>query len=151
MKLYNVYIRNSENGAIDGLVLVENGISYKALFFNVIWFMYYRMWKELFALFILIWSIFFLHEKHILPNHSAVTVTIISILIMVSINANYWRSKNLQKGGYKFYGCVFGKSREMAKLRFIEGYIENHPNDNDLFSEFILNPVKRKRQSLLFH
>ncbi len=143
MKLYNAYIKNSENGAVDDLVLIKNGTSYKALFFSIIWFIYHRMWKETFILFAVIWGLIYLQEKSILPGYEAVTIIIICLSLIIAVNANFWYSKYLQKRNYQFSGCVFGKNQEMAKLRFVEGYIENHPKDSALFSEAVLNPANK--------
>ena len=48
--------------------------------------------------------------------------------LMIGVNANYWYSELLQKDGYEFMGCIFGKSPEQAKVKFIGNYLEDERN-----------------------
>ena len=142
MKLFNAYIKKSEDNAIDDLVFIKDGTCYQALFFNIIWFLYHKMWKISLILLVLMVALF--QKSAIADNYLALFVVTLSASLWISVNANEWYSRFLEKKDYQFSGCVFAKNKEMAKLRFIEGYLESRSGNSNLFSAAILRPETGK-------
>ena len=128
MKLYNSYIKTRETGDVEDLIFIKNGFSFYALFLNVLYFMYYGMYR---LLFIVLFSEIALVKMLGVYNPSIfdVLIIIISTSLVIGVNANYWHSKFLARKGYKFIGSVFGENKEAAKLRFVEGYIEKYDDE----------------------
>jgi len=130
MKLYNVLVKRNPAGKIEDIVLMKDGFSWLAFFFNGLWFLYYRMWKEFFVL-ILVNAVFIFFAK-ISSNFDRVLLET-AFIFMIALNANYWRAEHLKKKTYELVGIVFGANRIDAKLHFVDGFDEE-------FDEAILNP-----------
>lgn len=130
MKLYNVLVKRNPAGKIEDIVLMKDGFSWLAFFFNGLWFLYYRMWKEFFVL-ILVNAAFIFFAK-ISSNFDRVLLET-AFIFMIALNANYWRAEHLKKKSYELVGIVFGANRIDAKLHFVDGFDEE-------FDEAILNP-----------
>jgi hypothetical protein len=126
MKLYNSYIKISKKGSAEDVILVKDSISYPALFFTPLWIIHHKMWKEgaIFAgIFVVL---FFLKDKFITSGD--IFSIYVAMALMISVNANYWYSQLLHHNGYEFRGCIFGKSPEAAKVKFIDNYLEDERN-----------------------
>ena len=57
MKLYRALVKFDKDNKIENIVVVDDGFSWKALFFNPLWFLFHRMWIE-FIMFLLIFFCF---------------------------------------------------------------------------------------------
>lgn len=130
MKLYSVLVKKSPTGKIDDLVLLRDGFSWLAFFFNGLWFLYYQMWKEFLVLVSV--NVAFVFLAKISSNFDLVLLEI-AFIFLVALNANYWRTDHLKKKGYEMVGLVFGVNHVDAKLHFVKGFKTE-------FSEAILNP-----------
>lgn len=116
MKLFNIFVKkNSEEQIID-IVFLREGFSWKAFIFSNLWFLYHKMWREFFALF-LINFVFVLFDKIYFESDKILLE--VGLLFVVGLNATYWRGLYLQKNNYEFLGTVFGSDDEDAKLRFV--------------------------------
>ncbi|MCE3255114.1 MAG: hypothetical protein K0R25_608 [Rickettsiaceae bacterium] len=143
MKLFSIYIKKSKNEAVQDLVMVKNSFSFSAFFFNIFWFLQHKMWKESLAL-VLVGTLFIeVVYKDIFEFFDA-AILIFGLLLIIAINAGYWYGENLKARGYQFFGCVFGKNRDEAKIRFIENYFQK---DTDIFCESIVDLKKFKEST----
>lgn len=130
MKLYNALVKRNPTGKIEDIVLIKDGFSWSAFLFSGLWFLYYRMWKDLLALIAVNFAFVFLAK--ISSSFDRIFLEF-GFFFLIALNANYWRADHLKKKGYEFVGLVFGANQIDAKLRFVEGL-------EDEFSEAILNP-----------
>ena len=136
MKLFNIYLKKSDNQTIEDLVVIKDGFSFPAFWFSIFWFLQHRMWKECLGL-VLISSIFIsvLHNKGWFGSFD--TLIIVSgFLLIVGLNANYWYEQHLLAQQYQFVGCVFGENKDEAKLRFISNCFKDE-EQNKIFSPSI--------------
>ena len=139
MKLYNSYLKKSKTGLAEDLILVKNGFSYPAFFFTPLWIIHHKMWKELSALILIFLTFYFLNQKTLL-NSTDIFSIYFSLALMVGVNANYWYSELLSSDNYQFMGCIFGKSSEAAKVKFIDNYLRDEKND---FADSIFDVRKK--------
>jgi hypothetical protein len=120
MKLYNVFIKQDSKGAIEDIRLLKDGISFLALIFTPLWFLYYRMWKEFFA--VIIVTAIFSNLSGTFSGGEDILLEFI-LVFMIALNANYWLGEHLRKNKhYNFSGIVFGKNAAEAKLNFARNF-----------------------------
>lgn len=127
MKLYNSYIKISKAGSAEDVILVKDGISYPAFFFAPLWMIHHRMWREFFAFILAFFVLIFFKDKELLTGNDVFSAYL-AFAVMLGVNANYWYSRGLVNKGYEFRGCIFGKSSEQAKVKFIDNYLEDERN-----------------------
>lgn len=145
MKLFNIYIKKSENQSIEDLAVIKNGFSIFAFLFNILWFLQHKMWKESSAL-ILVSTVFgVLFHRGWFGSLDMFGLEL-GLLLIVGLNANYWYEQHLLKLKYQFAGCVFGKNRDEAKLRFVSNCFKDD-NENNIFCPSIGNFKKTKEHS----
>ena len=53
MKLYRALVKFDKENKIENIIVVDDGFSWKAFFFNPLWFLFHRMWIEV-AMFVAI-------------------------------------------------------------------------------------------------
>ena len=140
MKLYNALIKKNKEGKIEDVILLKEGFSFFAFLFSGLWFLYHKMWKELFALILI--NITFAFLGKISSDFNKIFLEI-SFLFIIALNANYWLCDHLKKKGYQLVGMVFGENITNAKIRFIKNLEADFPE----FDDSILNP-KLHRQML---
>jgi hypothetical protein len=148
MKLYESYLKESKEGAIDDLIMVKNGFCYPAFFFNFVWFLYKGMLKwslVVLAVNILI-SILF---KDLAANFYSSLVVSTSVSFGIALNANYVYSEYLQKKGYKLKGCIFGKNKEDAEIKFISNLMSADKQKAELYASSLLQNSKSKKNKEL--
>lgn len=121
MQLYNSYIKKTQEGEIEDLIFVKNGFSFPAFIFSLAWFAYKKMFLVATTglLFIILLSNIF--SAFLKSDPAGTSIAFLTALLIIGVNGNYWYSKFLKRKGYDFVGCVFGKNKEEAKLRFVEG------------------------------
>jgi hypothetical protein len=137
MKLFNIYIKKSDNTAIEDLVMIKSGFSFPAFFLNVLWFLQHKMWKEFFSLVIFNIILITLFQKNFFGDFDFFALEL-GFLLVVALNANYWYEQYLRQQNYQFTGCVFGKNKDEAKLRFISNYFKDQ-DQNTIFCPSILD------------
>jgi hypothetical protein len=142
MKLFNIYIKKSESQTIEDLVVIKDGFSFPALLFNIFWFLQHRMWKECFGL-VLVNAVFiFIFNKGWFGSFDIFALEL-GLALIISLNANYWYEQHLLAQQYQFVGCVFGKNRDEAKLRFVSNCFKDD-EQNNIFCPSISNFKKTK-------
>jgi hypothetical protein len=120
MKIYNIFIKEDESGKIQDVKLLQDGFSLSAFIFTPLWFLYYKMWREFFAVIIFVFLLQFLAEKSLIFD--GILLQII-LTIMVAFNSNYWLAQHLQKKKkYKFIGAVFGKNNAQARINLVREF-----------------------------
>ena len=151
MKLFNIYIKKSEDqkvqasnqenlnnpqnnnlagnsGMIEEISAIKTGFHYGAFIFNLFWFLFYRMWKEALILSVVNLVMVVIYSKGIFTFWDLI-IMIFGLSLIMGLNAGYWLEQFLRKENYKFVGCVFGKNKEEAKLRFISNYFKSQDDD----------------------
>lgn len=142
MKLYNVLTLNNKEGKTEDILFLKEGFSWLAFIFSIFWFLYHKMWKESFALFIIAGAFAFFEESQILFGDSKFIVEILLDFI-IALNANHWFCESLVKKGYKFEGVVFAKNPAQARLRYVQNLdVDAKPSE---FSDAILDPKMHRK------
>lgn len=142
MKLYNVLTLNNKEGKTEDILFLKEGFSWLAFIFSIFWFLYHKMWKESFALFIIGGAFVFFEESQILTGDSKFIIEILLDFI-IALNANHWFCESLVKKGYKFEGVVFAKNPAQARLRYVQNLdVDAKPSE---FSDAILDPKMHRK------
>ncbi len=142
MKLFNIYIKKSENQTIEDLVVIKNCFSIFAFLFGIFWFLQHRMWKESFALVAVNIVFGFVFHKGWFGGLDIFGIEF-GLMLIIGLNANYWYEQHLLEQKYQFGGCVFGKNIDEAKLRFISNCFEDG-KQNNIFCPSITDFQKTK-------
>lgn len=137
MKLYNVLTLNNKEGKTQDVLFLKDGFSWLAFIFNIFWFLYHKMWKESFALFLIAGVFVVLEEAKIIYGDAKLIIEIL-LHFIIALNAYHWLGENLVKKGYQFQGVIFAKDAAQARLR----YVQNLEVDIEScqFSDAILDP-----------
>ena len=138
MKLYRALVKFDKDNKIENIVVVDDGFSWKALFFNPLWFLFHRMWIE-FIMFLLIFFCFGIFSKF--GDYDILMK--ISLIFMIALNSKTWYIDFLTKyKKYTFVGVAFGSNAVEAKIKIIEQIkLNNKENPEEIiFSESLLNP-----------
>lgn len=142
MKLYSAFIRKNNSNKIQDIILLKEGFSFLALFFNGLWFFYHKMWREFFALILVNISFAFFGEVW----HEFDKVFLeIALVIAIAINANYWLSEHLRNSGYEFAGMFFGDNLAEAQFNFSKSFGKNYDINMTEFDDSILNPKLHRK------
>ena len=129
MKLFHIYVKKLPNQAIDDLVVIENGFSFSASIFNILWFLQHKMWKESTALFFINIIFVFLSSKN-WSSGMDIWIILSGLTVMIGLNANYWYEEKLLKENYQFFGCVYSNNENEAKLKFASGRLDDEDRNN---------------------
>lgn len=148
MKLFNIYVQKAEDDTIKDLVLVKSGFSLWAFIFNILWFLQHKMWRESIGI-LLVNILFFTIINKISFGGSSSSILEFGLILIVALNANYWYEQHLKNHHYQFLGCVFGKNRDEAKLRFVENFF-NQSESNNKFCSSIFNLKKTTKTTQYF-
>jgi hypothetical protein len=148
MNLFNIYIKKSENEAIEDLAVIKNGFSFTAFLFGVLWFLQHKMWKEFCGLLLVNIVFIYIFNKGWFGVFDIFFLEL-GLFCIVGLNANYWHEQCLLAHQYQFVGCVFGKNKDEAKLRFISNCFKDGENNNIFcpsISEFKKSSSKNLQQ-----
>ena len=146
MKLFNIYIKKLPDQTIKDLIIIKNGFSFLAAIFNIFWFLQRKMWRES-LVFILVSIIFGLIFRNIWLDIA--DLCMFGLMLMIGLNANYWYEQNLLSQNYQFFGCVYGKNEDEAKLKFFANQLCDENRDN-IFRSFVSGVAKPKKTRLYF-
>lgn len=113
--LYSVFIKKNSDGKIDNVVFLKDGMSFYALLFNPLWFLYHKMWKEFFAMI----AILLLLSTTFPAENFLGAFLQIAFFLIVAFNCNYWLGEHLRKKDFTFAAMVFGKNISEAKVNFV--------------------------------
>lgn len=125
MKSYCIFIKkNKETEAMEDVILVKGSFNFNAMFFNIFWFLYHKMWI-CFSVSLLIFSFanLFLVEKTFF-------VFLLVFLIFIGLEANNLLLYNFKKGDYFFAGYSLGNDEKEAKVRFLDNINKENRNNN---------------------
>ena len=144
MKLFNIYTKKSKNNPIEDLIAVGNCFSFSAFLFSFLWFLQHKMWKE--SITVLVINIIFgiVIHRGWFSSYDAIIIEL-GLLLIIGLNAQYWYEQNLLGQDYQFIGCVFGKNKDEAKLRFISNCFKDS-GPNGIFCPSIANLHKTEEQ-----
>lgn len=138
MKLYSAFIKKNNSNKIQDVILLKEGFSFLALFFNGLWFFYHKMWREFLVLILV--NIIFATFGEVWPSFDKFFLEI-ALVITIAINANNWLAQHLKNNGYQFVGMFFGRDLEEAQLNFSKSYNINSAE----FDDEILNPKLHRK------
>lgn len=115
MKSYSIFIKkNKENESVDDVILVKEGFNFYALIFNILWFLFKKMWICSIVFIIIIPSILYIF------SHFVAFPIVLLILVFIGLEANDLLIKKFQKSDYYFVGYSTGNDEKEAKLRFLD-------------------------------
>ena len=136
MKLYNILVKYNKSGKIDDIVAINDGFSWKSLFFNPLWFIFNKMWIESF-LFVAIVILFNLIASQVFFGKYLLYM----FFFLVAFNAKYWKIDSLiSRRKYQLIAFVFGKNIDEAKNNFIHQITPKSSDYHEVFSNKILDP-----------
>lgn len=139
MRLYKVYAKKSEQGKINDIIVFKEGFSFMALFFNLVWLLYNKLWLKF------IQCILILFIAGNLPNtHFEVFVNVVVALSIAFYGHDWFSEKLVKRKGYIFEGYEFVKNRDEALLKFISCNKDtiSYPKING-FSQNFLESLKK--------
>ena len=138
MKLYKGLVKFDKKGKIEDIIVVDDSFSWKAFFFNPLWFLFHKMWIEFF-LFLLVLVVFI----HVFSFGAYNFLMQISLLFMVALNSKTWYEDFLVKRkNYLFLAMIFGNNKTEAKIKFINQISLKNKENNEkiIFSDNLLDP-----------
>lgn len=120
-KIYNVYIKKSQQNAIESALFVRDGFNIWAFIFEIFWFAYHRVWLVIFGL-ILFYAIkiYLLHSGFI--NLLQADVLTLALKFFLGFEASNFREKHLEKKGYILIDVVTAHDEMEAQKRFYDKY-----------------------------
>lgn len=119
LKTYTVHIKTDNNNNVQDIVFVEEGFSWKAFIFSILWTLFNRLWLASIILFIVYATIEILNNKGTVPVMSFALIKI-SIDVLLGFFADDILRAKLDRQGYVFYAIVAAESQAQAQLRFLE-------------------------------
>jgi hypothetical protein len=128
MKLFNIYIRKSENEIIEDFLAIKCNFAWLAFIFNALWFLQHRMFKEVALLTLIHILLISFFSKNIF-GLADIFILELGLSLIVGLNAHHWHEEYLKKGNYQFAGCVFGHNKDEAKLHFVSNCFKNKSVD----------------------
>lgn len=121
MKSFTIYLKKSADPINDAVYLSEN-FSFKALFFNLFWLLYHRLWMHAIAFSLMAVGIVELTQAYIIsPTISFATFIFVGIYI--GFNAKDYLRARLEREGYKLVDILMAKSTDEAEFKFISRFM----------------------------
>ena len=122
MKLYSCYAKIKCN-KVEDIFLIKEGFIFSAFLFNILWLIYYKMWKIFFIICVV--NIFFLKlfEFNIINTAQFFTL-LFCCSILIGVNANDFYNSFIKKKGYEFKGFVFGNDKSHAEYILLSQIIK---------------------------
>jgi hypothetical protein len=114
MKTFRVY-KTEQNV----LSFIQEGWSFWAFVFNVLWLIFMRLWLHGAAFFVILSILGFLHQD---GKISAEVLMLCNLLIniYISLNARDYLAVKLEKSGYKLVDIVIAHDLEEAEFRYLD-------------------------------
>ena len=138
MKLYKGLVKFDKKGKIEDIIVVDDSFSWKAFFFNPLWFLFHKMWIEFF-LFLSVLVVFI----YVFSFGAYNFLMQISLLFMIALNSKTWYEDFLVKRkNYLFLAMIFGNNKTEAKIKFINQISLKNKENNEkiIFSDNLLDP-----------
>lgn len=121
MKSYTIYLKESTDPINDAVYLSET-FSYKALFFNLFWLIYHRLWMPAIAFSLMAIGIVELTQAFIIsPTVSFALFLFIGLYI--GFNAKDYLRTRLEREGYSLVDILVAKTVEEAEFKFITRFM----------------------------
>jgi len=138
MKLYKGLIKFDRNNKIEDIIVLDDGFSWKALFFNPLWFLFNKMWIE-FILFLLIFVIFNYFAEYGIYDY----IMQLSLIFMIALNSKTWYADFLiKRKKYQIGAIILSNDKVEAKIKLINQISLQNKENNEkfIFSDNLLNP-----------
>jgi hypothetical protein len=104
MKIYTIYCNNKLKD--DRFIVLNEEFSFIAMFFNIFWALYYKMWKLLIVTLVIIITLFTLLQSKL--------IVLIAISLIFGFFAEFFREYDLQNSNYKIADIILASSKEEA-------------------------------------
>ncbi len=129
-KIYKIFLKRNKDGVIEDLELLREGFSLPALFFQIFFLLYKRLWKQFIICFAIMFVLIILRETFVAPF---VIVPIqIALCVYIAFEYSDWISNKLLKNGYQFLGYSSGYDEKEAKLKFLDTLNSGYNKDDKL-------------------
>jgi len=115
MKTFRVYKKADQNT----LSFVQEGWSFWALIFNVMWLMFMRLWVHGAAFFTIFLILSALHQQEKI-SPEVFLLSNLFINIYISLNARDFLAKKLERSGYKLVDIIVAHDIEEAEFRYLD-------------------------------
>ena len=112
MNIYSVYIDSSKNNK--EIILIKQGYSIIAGFFNIFWAFYHRMWYLAISLFLLSLLLGGFNKTYILYSFN------IAMIFIFSFFASELQEYYTVKKGYDLADIVLAANAEEAEVKFFD-------------------------------
>ncbi len=106
----------------ESILFVRDGFAWLALFFPILWMLFYRMWLVLLAFLVVIAVLQAGLAAAGLGELLAGWVTL-GASVLFAFQANDLRRWTLARRGYAFVGLVSGRNREECEMKFFESWL----------------------------
>lgn len=126
MKIYRVFLKRSDGGKIENLVMIKDGFDIFALIFQDLYLFYNKMWGKAFLFFFLFMLLDFTLNIFFMLLGYAV------ICSYIALHFTDWKSKQLLDEKYEFLGEFSGRTKKEAKERFLKEFNSNYKEDDKL-------------------
>jgi len=126
MKIYRVFLKKSESGKIEDLVMVKDGLDIIALLYQDLYLFYNKIWDKA----VLFFFVFILLD--LIPNICFMLIGYIIICSYLALHFADWKSKQLLKNKYEFLGVFGGRSKKEAKERFLQDFNSSYKDSDKL-------------------
>ncbi len=121
MKSFTIYLKESTNPINDAVYLSEN-FSYKALFFNLFWLIYHRLWMPAIAFSLMAIGIIELTQAYIISATVSFALFVF-IGLYIGFNAKDYLRARLEREGYTLVDILVAKSVDEAEFKFISRFM----------------------------
>ncbi len=140
MKPYTALIKKDQNNKIEDVVLLEEGFSLMAFFFNGIWFLFHKMWLNAATIFAINYLLQSLGNAGAFSKIDLIFLEV-SFLVIIAYNANHWFSEHLLRCGYQISGFVLASNKAEARIKAVQSLYSDYSDLSiDEFSDAIIDP-----------
>ena len=101
---------------------IEEGFSFKAMFFSFFWFVYYGLWLEA-AIYMAAQGVISLFDYYLVHNYHIVFQ--LALMLLAGQCGSRIRELKLLRSGYKLSEIIVAKNIDKAKLSFYKKYMES--------------------------
>lgn len=114
MKIFQIFQKNENHP-----IFIEESFSFKALVFQALWLVYYRLWRFVFIVLAINIFLIILQKFSLCSVRTAFLMQFLFSIIIASF-AKSWYKQDLIKQGYLLKNLVAANNIEEAKLKYYE-------------------------------
>lgn len=107
----------------DAMAFVKEGFAWPALFFQLLWLLYHRMWWVVLGFLVVTIGLEVALSAYGLSDTGLAWVSL-AVAVLFAFLANDLRRWSLRRRGYAMVGAVSGASREECERRFFSGWVK---------------------------